>query len=208
MSTHNTDAYLDDSIINETPRVPLMKLMYIKTIHGSTSSNNQNPQPHNNMNDVLSSPSEFNKDTMQIIKAVFKKPEILQIDTPCEPEDEDEDNIKAEETVSAPILNHDNLKKDNTILEDEKKRKDEVDHKESSNKQNNRGSQINRNKKVLMAQKNLMDALFNSNVCKYCKKSLISTADSFRNTCGHLFHSNCSKQIASCSECGKEISFY
>eukprot|EP00826_Nyctotherus_ovalis_P059871 TRINITY_DN8364_c0_g1_i11.p1 TRINITY_DN8364_c0_g1~~TRINITY_DN8364_c0_g1_i11.p1 ORF type:complete len:121 (+),score=24.09 TRINITY_DN8364_c0_g1_i11:35-364(+) len=62
-----------------------------------------------------------------------------------------------------------------------------------------------RDKKVQVAKKNLMEALFEGEGCSLCRKPLSYSADKFRNTCGHVFHAMCVSNIGKCSCCGKRI---
>ena len=181
------------SIEKVTPRVPLMKL---KCIRGhSILPPAIVKQPFTKLNSSQS--------LTHINKVQFEKPKMVQIDLPCEPEDEEDWKKEVRSDDNPTEIHTHNQGGDVSKTEKEKGIVSLI--KSSNRKDLNNGAKEGNHKKILKAQKNLMQALFESETCPYCKRLISYDADSFKNSCRHTFHSICVKNIEECTNCGKRI---
>eukprot|EP00826_Nyctotherus_ovalis_P012395 TRINITY_DN13273_c0_g5_i5.p1 TRINITY_DN13273_c0_g5~~TRINITY_DN13273_c0_g5_i5.p1 ORF type:complete len:218 (+),score=36.00 TRINITY_DN13273_c0_g5_i5:139-792(+) len=203
MKSEVTEALLDASgMLKETPRVPLMKLKCAKApglIPASSAIIKEQPLLQLDCSLTL----------MQINKVSFKKPETVQIDSPCESEDDEE--LISQVTPNNPSLtaqttNPDSKTKISKTKEDERKGEgSSLVAKNNEGREASNGTVSRKNTKVLKAQKNLMQALFEIGACCRCKKQIPYNADMFRNTCGHVFHSACIESMQECTGCGQKM---
>ena len=129
MFDYKRNTFLNEKIIDETPRLPLMKLQRGKEVDDSIIDDDQ---PFS----TLENDKEFYEtmETSKLTKAVFKKLEMAKIDVPCDSEDEDEDP-KTEDNFQGK----NDIK--NEFPKEDEKSKDDNNNKSRENQ--------NRSKKVL-----------------------------------------------------------
>ncbi len=164
-------------------------------------------------------------------RIVLTKLEMAHMDTPCDPEDEDEADFEQSksaanddfELVTAPFAVKTNHGAIHTPLDgvEDAGPKLEIERKKTSTeapperkvlvcpKLKNVLPGDKNVRKAVATRKRLMAALFegqpNISKCNFCQKALPSDGSYMKAPCGHEFHNECVEDRPRCPECGEII---